>query len=169
MHPKKTPYVFAVCGVKNSGKTTLVEKLVSALVDGGHAVATIKHDAHAFEPDVPGRDSYRHRAAGAYGSAVFDRDKFMVIKNGSQTIEGLIEMFPEADIIVLEGAKQTDWPKFEIVRAGNSAAPTCDPATLLALVTDLPLSLPGVPAVGLNDVDALCELVLREMTKRDKI
>jgi len=152
--------VIAVAGVKNSGKTTLVEKLVRSLVAKGYRVATIKHDAHGFEPDVPGRDSHRHRAAGAYGSAVFDGDKFMLVKDGKQTIEGLLGAFPEADIVLLEGARDTGYPKIEVVRAGNSAAPRCDPRTLLALATDLPLQVPGVPAYGLDDVEGLTGVVL---------
>lgn len=155
------PYVFAVCGVKNSGKTTLVEKIVRALTDNGYRIATIKHDAHQFEPDVPGRDSYRHRAAGAFGSAVFDADKFMVIKNGAQTIEGLLEAFPEADMVVLEGAKETPYPKIEIVRAGNSCAPVSDPSALIALVTDLPIAVEGIPVFGLNDADGIVQYVER--------
>lgn len=153
--------VIAVSGVKNSGKTTLVTKLVSELVARGLQVATIKHDAHSFEPDVPGRDSYRHREAGAYGSAVFDGEKSMVIKNGARAIEDMIAQFPEADIIVLEGAKQTDWPKIEIVRASNSSTPVCDPSTLVALVTDLPLKLDGVPTFGLNDIEILTDYVMK--------
>lgn len=152
--------IFAVSGVKNSGKTTLVEKLVSTLVGKGYQVAAIKHDAHSFDADVPGRDSYRHRAAGAYGTAVFDQEKYMVIQNGQQTIEGLIGMFPQADIIILEGAKQTAWPKIEVVRGGNSQQPVCDPATLIALATDLPLRIDGIPSVDINDVERMIDLVL---------
>ncbi len=153
-------YVFAVSGRKNSGKTTLCEKLVAALAARGYAVATIKHDAHGFDADVPGRDSFRHRAAGAYGSAVFDRDKWQVIKNGPQTIECLLAFFPEADFVVLEGAKQTEWPKIEVVRAGNTDAPVCDPVTMIALATNLPLTLPGVPTVDIDDVGRMVEIIL---------
>lgn len=152
--------VFAVSGRKNSGKTTLVEKLTAALSAQGFRVATIKHDAHEFDADVPGRDSHRHRAAGAYATAVFDQDKWQVIKNGQQTIEGLLAFFPEADIVILEGAKQTEWPKIEVVRAGNTNAPVCDPRTMIALATDLPLTLPGVPTVDINNVQTMVRIIL---------
>lgn len=152
--------VIAVSGVKNSGKTTLVEKLVTALVARDLKVAVIKHDGHRFEPDVPGTDSYRHRAAGAYGTAIYDGEKFMMVKTAQISPEELFAQFPEADLILLEGAKDSHWPKFEIVRAGNSSASVCDPSTLLALVTDLPLSLPGVPTLGLEDTDAMIKLIL---------
>ena len=158
--------IVAVSGVKNSGKTTLVEKLVRALVARGLRVAVIKHDGHHFEPDVPGTDSWRHRAAGAYGTAIYDGEKFLLVKSAQVTPEQLFAQFPEADLILLEGAKDSPWPKFEIVRGGNSAAPVCDPATLLALVTDLPLSLPGVPTLGLEDVDAMVELLLKQLPEK---
>lgn len=151
--------VVAICGVKNSGKTTLVERLVTALVAQGYKVATVKHDAHAFDPDVPGRDSWRHRAAGAYGTAVFDRDKSMVIKDGQRTIEEMIAQFPEADIVLLEGAKETAWPKIEVVRAGNSTAPVCDPETVIALATDLPLQLEGIPSLHMDDITGLVNVI----------
>lgn len=151
---KKQP-VIAICGVKNSGKTTLVEKLVSALVQKGLRIATIKHDAHQFDPDVPGRDSYRHRAAGAYGTAVFDGEKYMVIRDGAQTIEGLLSSFPEADMILLEGARSLAYPKIEIVRRGNSEKPINAPGDLLALVTDLPLSYPETAVFDINDIEGI--------------
>ena len=151
--------VAAVSGVKNSGKTTLLEKLIRALTDRGLQVAVIKHDGHHFEPDVPGTDSWRHRQAGAYGTAIYDGEKYLMVKTAQITPEALMDQFPEADLILLEGAKDSPWPKFEIVRGGNSERPVCDPATLLALVTDLPLSLPGVPTLGLEDIDAMADLL----------
>ena len=153
------PPVIAVSGVKNSGKTTLVEKLVTALVAAGIRVAVIKHDGHHFEPDVPGTDSYRHRAAGGYGTAIYDGEKFMLVKTAQVSPQDLFAQFPEADLILLEGAKDSLWPKFEIVRSGNSDAPVCDPDTLLALVTDLPLTVAGVPTLGLDDIDAMVSLI----------
>lgn len=114
----RQPVIFAISGYKNSGKTTLTVKLVEKLTEEGYKVATIKHDGHDFEPDVPGTDSYRHRKAGAYGCAVFSGKKWMVVKEQpeEQTAgineQNLIKMFPEADIILLEGFKNSDWPKY---------------------------------------------------------
>ena len=65
----------------------------------------------------------------------------------------------------MEGAKDSPWPKFEIVRGGNSAASVCDPATLMALVTDLPLSLPGIPTLGLEDINAMADLVMAHLNQ----
>ncbi len=116
---QKEQVVFAISGYKNSGKTTLTVKLVERLTQMGYRVATIKHDGHDFEPDVPGTDSYRHRKAGAYGSAVFSGNRWMVTKEQPMDLEekkideqDLMQMFPEADIILLEGFKQSSWPKY---------------------------------------------------------
>lgn len=154
------PPVVAVSGVKNSGKTTLTEALVKVLTGRGLMVAVIKHDAHSFSADTPGTDTFRHRAAGAYGTAVYDGEKFQAVKSQQVSAEDLFFLFPEADLILLEGQKNSPWPKFEIVRGGNSAESVCDPGTLLGLVTDLPLSLPGVPTFGLNDVCGVADAVL---------
>ena len=152
--------VIAVSGVKNSGKTTVLEKLVAELTERGLKVAVIKHDGHSFEPDRPGTDTYRHLAAGAVGTAVFDGEKFQMTRYATVTEEDLITLFPGVDLILLEGFKSSNWPKVEVVRRGNSDVPVCDPATLLALVTDLHLDLPGVPVLGLEDTKGLAELIL---------
>ncbi|MDO5408860.1 MAG: molybdopterin-guanine dinucleotide biosynthesis protein B [Lachnospiraceae bacterium] len=112
------PVIFAISGYKNSGKTTLTVKLVAMLTEMGYQVATIKHDGHDFEPDVPGTDSFRHRKAGACGCAVFSANRWMVIKDQPSDEakkvdeQALIQMFPEADIILLEGFKHSSWPKY---------------------------------------------------------
>nr|WP_317323500.1 molybdopterin-guanine dinucleotide biosynthesis protein B [uncultured Flavonifractor sp.] len=154
------PLVVAVSGVKNSGKTTLIESVLPLLKDAGLNVAVVKHDGHSFDPDPPGTDTGRFMAAGAAGTAIFDGEKFKVVRRLPVTAEFLIAQFPEADLILLEGFKYTAWPKLEVVRAGNSAGPVCDPASLLALVTDLPLTLPGVPALPLNEPDAVARFLL---------
>lgn len=155
-----TRKVFAVSGVKNSGKTTLLEKLTAELTARGLRVAAVKHDGHSFEPDRPGADTFRLLEAGAMGAAVFDGEKFQLVKRIPVTEEELIALFPEADLILLEGFKHSSWPKIEVVRAGNSSGPVCGRENLLALATDLPLTLPGVPVFGLNDAAGLADLIV---------
>ena len=74
------PLVIAVSGVKNSGKTTLIEAMLPLLAEAGLRVAVIKHDGHCFDPDPPGTDTGRFMAAGAAGTAIFDGEKFKVVK-----------------------------------------------------------------------------------------
>ena len=110
---EKKPFVFAISGYKNSGKTTMITKLIPELIKKGYRVATIKHDGHDFESDVPETDSYRHQKAGAYGTAVFSGKRFMVTKETTEIDEKvLMQAFPEADIILLEGLKNSDYPKY---------------------------------------------------------
>ncbi len=110
---KREPFVFAVSGYKNSGKTTLITKLIPELKDRGYRVAVIKHDGHDFESDVPGTDSYRHQKAGAYGTAVFSANRFLITKECRGITErDLFAAFPEADIILLEGLKNSSYPKY---------------------------------------------------------
>ena len=110
---EKKPFVFAISGYKNSGKTTLITKLIPELTKRGYKVAVIKHDGHDFESDVPGTDSYRHQKAGAYGTAVFSTKRMMITKETDEADErNLIRAFPEADIILLEGLKYSNYPKY---------------------------------------------------------
>ena len=83
---KKEPFVAVICGVKNSGKTTLITRLVRLLSEKGIRTAVIKHDGHDFECDIPGTDSYRIREAGAYGTAVFSKYRSFVYKEGKRIL-----------------------------------------------------------------------------------
>ena len=102
--------VFAVSGGKNSGKTTFIEGLVKFFNKRGIKTAVIKHDGHKFEPDTKGTDSRRFFDSGAFGAAVFDNDKIQIVKRIECEIKPE-EIFPEADIILLEGFKYSDYPK----------------------------------------------------------
>ena len=154
--------VIAVSGVKNAGKTTLIEKLLPALNARGVKTAVLKHDGHSFAADREGTDTCRFLAAGAMGAAIFDGEKFQAVKFTEVSEIDLIALYPEADLILLEGFKWTDYPKLELVRSGVSDAPVCNPETLIALVTDTNCIVPGVPAFGFEDVDALADLLQKE-------
>lgn len=143
------PTVVAVCGFKNSGKTTLLESIVRRMNEAGLKVAVIKHDGHDFQADVPGTDSFRMKAAGAYGTCVFSDSKYSIVKEKSVSVKDLIEQFPEADLVLLEGLKHSEYPKIEIVhqdlcKGGESTDSSfcqiirlaADPSTVLAYVTD---------------------------------
>ncbi len=160
MDAVKKPVIVAVSGVKNSGKTTFLQKLVTELTGCGYRVAVIKHDGHEFEPDVPGTDTWKLRQAGAYGTAIFSGNQWMVAKQESHIDEvQLMKYFPEADYILLEGFKYSDYPKFELVRKGISTKAVCNPATLLALVTDLDLIQKDVPVFEPEDTKTAVNLL----------
>jgi molybdopterin-guanine dinucleotide biosynthesis protein B len=156
----KTPVVVAVCGAKNSGKTTLLTHLLPILRDKGIRVAVIKHDGHDFDPDVKGTDSYRLRTSGALGVAVYSRSKFMIVREEEDpTIERLFSYFQDMDLILLEGGKGSSYPKLVVARAGLKMEPR-EPRTLLALCADADPGLEGVPYLNLTDYRRIADVIL---------
>ena len=141
----KRPAVLAVSGVHNSGKTTLLEKLLPVLRSRGLKVGVIKHDGHDFTPDVPGTDSYRLREAGAEGVAVYSGTRYL-----------LTEEFRLTEQVLLEGFKSSGWPKIEVVRSAISDAPVSFQP--LAVVGDIP----GAD-FDLNDIPALADWIEAQM------
>ncbi len=131
------PPLFGVCGVKNSGKTTLIERLLSVFSGWGMKVAVIKHDGHDFEADVPGTDSYRFFAAGADAAAVYSDSKWAVVSRQTVSAPELAQLFPWADMILCEGLKHWEIPKLEIVRKENSSSPVCTPQQVSFYVSDM--------------------------------
>ena len=169
MKKKNKPVLIAISGVKNSGKTTLIEKLIPRLSDKGLKVATVKHDGHDFDADVEGTDTFKHRRAGAYGTAIFSKNKFMVIKEQKNTQEEeLISYFSDCDVILLEGFKFSDYPKIEIVRKGNSCESVCKKETLLGIVSDIEELKEEyrenkdneLKVIDINDIDSISELLV---------
>ena len=107
--------IFAVCGGKNSGKTTFIENLIKYFNSKGFSCAAIKHDGHTFEPDTPGSDSYKFFKSGANATAVFDGEKFSIVKRQKINICEIIKFFDNEDIIIIEGMKFTDFEKIWIL------------------------------------------------------
>lgn len=155
------PPVIAVCGVKNSGKTTFLCGLLPLLQARGLRVAVIKHDGHDFEPDVPGTDSHRLRRAGAGAVAIYSAYRFALTEARPNLGAGEVAaFFRDYDLVLLEGGKHTAYPKLEIVRGAVFKTPAASRAGLLALVTDVAELKVGAPLLGLEDYAAACELIL---------
>ena len=160
----KIPFLMAISGCKNSGKTTLITKLIPKFCEKGYKVATIKHDGHDFQGDVVGTDTYKHKKAGAYGTAIFSNNKFMVIKEEKFIDETyFIKLFPEADIILLEGFKASDYPKLEIVRKGSSSRPICNEKNLIGILSDINVIEGNYKIIDLNNIDLIVEKILNYM------
>lgn len=125
----RRPYIFAVSGCKNSGKTTLIASLIPELTRRGYKVAVIKHDGHDCEWDTPGTDTYRFQKAGALGTGIYSSRRLMVTKEYCEPDERtLLKAFGEADIVLIEGLKHSSYPKYvcnypeeEIISAGELA------------------------------------------------
>ena len=158
---KDKPLIIAISGVKNSGKTSMIEKLIPKLINKGIKVATIKHDGHDFECDIDGTDTFRHKKAGAYGTAIFSKNKFMIIKEQKNTTEDeLISYFQDCDLILLEGFKYSNYPKIEIIRRGNSEKSVCKKETLLAIATDNDIDYGDIDVININDIDSIVNLII---------
>lgn len=152
----------AVSGAKDSGKTTLIERILPILVKKGLKIATIKHDGHDFEPDVPGTDSFRHRTAGAFASAVFSKRRYMVsreLEPGEAVDETVLSgLFPEADLILLEGFKASDYPKIEVVGEGGVICPA-DTVLAYAVASGLKPMEKNKPVFSRDDYNGIADLI----------
>ncbi len=166
--------VFAISGVKNSGKTTLITQLLPLLSAQGVRIAVVKHDGHDFDADVPGTDTYRHLHAGAYGTAIYSDSKYMVVKEKMEKTNAYPDesqfrkWFPEADLILLEGFKRYPCPKLEVIRKGNSQKSICKGRYLTAIATDFPpeeqKDFPGdIPCLDLNNPQKIAAWVLKHV------
>ena len=164
-----TAPIVSIVGKSDAGKTTLLEKLVSELTTRGYRIGTIKHDVHGFDIDHEGKDSWRHKHAGARTVAISSPKKVAVIRDveTEETIDGLAaNYFQEVDIILTEGYKRESKPKIEVFRSQVHDKPLCkNDDHLMALVSDISLNL-GVPRFELDDIKGLGDfLEQRFLTK----
>lgn len=168
----KGPVFSAICGVKNSGKTTLTEGIIRTLTSRGLRTAVIKHDGHEFECDIAGTDSSRFVEAGAFGAAVFSRGQIFVRKTGkypdtqdtSGTMRLLRELacaFPEADVILAEGLKGLPVPKIEVVRSAISQKPASNPEGRFLVVSDLSESEIGEKTLPFEELESIADEILQ--------
>jgi molybdopterin molybdotransferase len=156
------PPVVSIVGKSDSGKTTLLEKLVPELRVRGYRVGTIKHDVHGFDIDHKGKDSWRHKQSGARTVVISSPRKIAVVKDVDieESLDSLVsKYFTDVDIVLTEGYKKEDKPKIEIFRAEIHDAPLClGDGNLVALVSDDRLNLEA-PRFGLEDIKGLADLV----------
>jgi molybdopterin-guanine dinucleotide biosynthesis protein B len=156
------PPLVSIVGKSGSGKTTFLEKLIRSFKNRGYRVGTIKHHLHDFEMDQEGKDSWRHKHAGAEISMISSPYKVGMVMDVDQdpSLEELIPFFSGMDIILSEGHKKGTNPKVEIFRNGVHKEPVCrDDRSLIALVTDTDLHL-GVPRFSLDDVHGVAKFLV---------
>ncbi|MCC6503069.1 MAG: molybdopterin-guanine dinucleotide biosynthesis protein B [Deltaproteobacteria bacterium] len=161
--------IVSIVGKSGSGKTTLLEKVISELTRRGYTVGVIKHDAHGFEIDHEGKDSWRHKKAGAQTVAISSPEKFAVIKDVSVewTPERIIDSYLiDSDIVITEGFKKSAFPKIEVVRKANSTQPVCgNDKKLLAYVSDFKVSVKH-PIFKLDDHKGVASFIEKEIIKK---
>ena len=157
----RRPLVFCVSGVKNSGKTHLVERLIHSFTEKGMSVGVIKHDGHSFECDVPGTDSDRFYRAGAMATAVFSASQSFIRLRREAGVEELIRQMENADVVIIEGLKYSSLPKVEVIRKEISDRSICDSRTLLCIASDAALSeeMP-CPVFDLDDTEGIVKCIM---------
>jgi molybdopterin-guanine dinucleotide biosynthesis adapter protein len=161
-----TQKIIGVAGFKNAGKTTLVEKLVVALTQKGYRISTVKHAHHSFDIDHEGRDSFRHRKAGATEVAVVSKSRWAIIhelrEETEPSLADILSQLAHCDLVIVEGYKRDSHDKIEVrnlaldhpVLAGD------DPTIVAVAATDLIAGSP-VPVFDRDDVTALSDFIVR--------
>ena len=159
--------LYGVTGWKNAGKTGLMERLVTEFVARGLRVSTVKHAHHSFDVDHIGKDSHRHREAGASEVLLASRNRFALMHElrdeDEPTLQTLLSKLAPVDLVLVEGYKRDRHPKIEAFRAetGNPLiAPEDD--TIRAIASDSPLDVDR-PVFDLNDTRAIADFIMGEV------
>ncbi|PSJ64427.1 molybdopterin-guanine dinucleotide biosynthesis protein B [Kumtagia ephedrae] len=160
-----TQRVFGITGWKNSGKTTLTERLVAEFARRGWTVSTVKHAHHAFDIDQPGTDSFRHRAAGAGEVAIVSGVRWALMHelrgDAEPDLDAILARLSPCDLVLVEGYKRERHKKIEVrrleARSREPLAPG-DPA-IVAIAADHAVTGTGLPVFALDDVTAIADFV----------
>lgn len=159
--------VFGFAGYSGSGKTTLIEQLIPRFVMEGLRVSLIKHAHHGFDLDRPGKDSFRHREAGACEVMLISDQRWVLMHElrgaAEPPLKEQLARLSSCDLVLVEGFKNTAIPKIEVHRTANGK-PLLYPENphVVALASDVRIELPAhLPWLDLNDVDAIADFILQ--------
>ncbi|EJT5935835.1 molybdopterin-guanine dinucleotide biosynthesis protein B [Clostridium perfringens] len=154
--------VNVVASCSNTGKTVLIEGLIKELKNRGYTVATIKHDVHGFDIDKEGKDTWRHRKAGAEAVIISSRERMALIREVQEEfpLEELIKQVEDFDFIIVEGYKKSKYRKLEVYRQGISNKIITPKEKLIGVASDVSLSLEGIRVVDLNNYEEIANLVI---------
>lgn len=159
--------IVSFVGRSNSGKTTLIERVIPELVRAGYKVATVKHAGHGFDLDTEGKDSWRHKRAGASSVMVLSKGSMAMFADVSDqmSVEAVRDRFLDSsyDLIIAEGWKHEGYPKIVIVREEVGEIPVSSEG-VIAVVSDKPIDL-SVPLFGLDDVAGVAALIMQRFPK----
>jgi len=160
--------VLQVVGYKNTGKTTLVCHIIKAFAEQGWKVGSIKHDAHEFEVDHEGKDTWKHREAGASVVAITSKSKTAIMENRPTSLEQLIERMHGLDLIIVEGYKSENYPKLVLVKDEPSSIITEEASNILAICSWIPLQHETLPVIDINDLESIIQLIKNQYDLREK-
>lgn len=151
--------VFGITGWKNAGKTTLVERLVAEFVRRGWRVSTIKHAHHDVDVDQPGRDSFRHRLAGASEVALVGGRRYAIMREQSEpSLAEVLARLSPVDLVLIEGFKREAHPKIEVRAHGGEPMAASDPA-IVAIAADSKPADTALPWFRRDDIAGIADFV----------
>ncbi len=160
--------VYGVVGWKNTGKTGLMERLVAEITGRGFTVSTLKHAHHKVDLDQPGRDSYRHREAGATEVLLASPNRWAILHElrgaPEPSFRELLGHLSPVDLVLVEGYKRDSHPKIEAHRAeaGRPLLARAD-SSIRAVASDVPVEGLSVPVFDLDDTLGVADFILREV------
>lgn len=163
--------IVGISGWSGNGKTTLLERLLPALISRGYSVSTLKHAHHKFDIDRPGKDSHRHREAGATEVLISSKARWALMHENRDEKEAdlhdLIEKMAPVDILLIEGFKKEKFPKIEVWRDGNKDEPLyINDDTVVAIATDVSHLDTDLPILDLNDEEKIAEFIISEFINK---
>ena len=161
------PAIVSIIGKSGSGKTTLIEKLVPELRRRGYRIGTIKHTVHEVDLDIRGKDSWRHKAAGAQTVLLAAPHGVSLVKEmQGYELDDLESYFDDIDLIITEGFKQGNRPKIEIFRTAVHREPLFSgEPDFIAMVTDSAVER-DIPVFGLEDIAGIADLIEEDVISR---
>ncbi len=164
--------VFGIAGYSGSGKTTLLEKLIPCFTGRGLTVSVIKHAHHGFDIDRPGKDSYRHREAGANEVLLACGDRWALMherRDGGEVGLGeLLGRLAPCDLVLIEGFKQEPVPKLEVYRPENGKPPLFpERSDIVAVATDAALDT-ALPCLPLDDIESIADFVMTTLQLQER-
>lgn len=157
--------VIGITGWKNSGKTTLTEKLVAEFVSRGLRVSTVKHAHHAFDIDQPGTDSFRHRAAGAGEVAIVSGNRWALMNElrgeSEPSLDDILARLSPCDLVIVEGYKREGHLKIETRRreAKDTRPLSADDPNIVAVASDHALPGETLPVFPIDDIAAMADFI----------
>ena len=168
---KKTVVLSIIATKSNTGKTTLIEKLIKALKLRNYSVGVLKHDAHKFNIDKEGKDSFKFSMAGADNVIISSSEKLAMIKKVEKEvpIDKILLLFKGINIVLIEGYKDNNFPKIEVHRKDVDSNLFCtnrnfEFSQIIALATDEDVVV-NIPLLNLNDVNSICDFIESRLLK----
>lgn len=157
----KKPFIFQVCGYKNTGKTTFLSKLIRYFREQNKnlKIATIKHDGHDFDTAHYTEDNFLHFNSGGNASVVYSNNKILKIEEKRVQLEEILKEFQDYDVIFIEGCKNSDFLKVEILREGISEVPVSNPKNRMGVLSNFSLNLENFEEkIYLDELELLKEI-----------